>query len=104
MPHISNPAKEKAKEEEIPRIPFPPPVLHYETSFEHKTHAIIKNIKFKLPSKYTNLKTEMSKALYDNLPVINRSEFQPTVSETNTTSVIVNTPISENYLRKKSVK
>lgn len=28
--------------------------LHYETSFEHKQHAVIKNIKFKLPSTYTN--------------------------------------------------
>ncbi|XP_044257960.1 zinc finger protein 2-like [Tribolium madens] len=29
--------------------------IHYETSFEHKKHAIIKNIKFKLPPNYTNL-------------------------------------------------
>ncbi|GJQ68883.1 hypothetical protein Trydic_g6078 [Trypoxylus dichotomus] len=29
--------------------------LHYGTSFEHKTHAVIKNIKFKLPKEYLNL-------------------------------------------------
>lgn len=37
--------------------PFSTPPLHYETSFEHKKHAVIKNIKFKLPSNYTNIKT-----------------------------------------------
>lgn len=31
--------------------------IHYETSFEHKKHAVIKNIKFKLPSHYLNTKT-----------------------------------------------
>lgn len=35
--------------------PFKDP-LHYETSFDNKQHAVIKNIKFKLPAKYTNLK------------------------------------------------
>lgn len=37
--------------------PFSAPPLHYETSFEHKKHALIKNIKFKLPPNYTNIKT-----------------------------------------------
>lgn len=37
--------------------PFSNSPLHYETSFEHKKHAAIKNMKFKLPQKYTNIKS-----------------------------------------------
>lgn len=29
-------------------------VLHYETSFQNRKHAMIKNIKFKVPEQYTN--------------------------------------------------
>lgn len=36
--------------------PYSTAPLHYETSFEHKKHAVIKNIKFKLPPKYINLR------------------------------------------------
>ncbi|KAI4457784.1 finger putative transcription factor family-related [Holotrichia oblita] len=41
------------KPSEILKSDFLP--LHYGTSFEHKTHAVIKNIKFKLPKEYLNL-------------------------------------------------
>lgn len=37
---------------------------HYETSFEQKKHAIIKNIKFKLPAKYTNLKSTPNSSIH----------------------------------------
>lgn len=47
---------EKVSTEICQKILSPSP-LHYETSFEHKKHAVIKNIKFKLPSHYINTKT-----------------------------------------------
>ncbi|ENN73909.1 zinc finger protein 239 isoform X1 [Dendroctonus ponderosae] len=31
------------------------PLAHYETSFQNRKHAMIKNIKFKVPARYTNL-------------------------------------------------
>lgn len=43
--------------EKAPNDLFSTPPLHYETSFEHKKHAVIKNIKFKLPPHYINTKT-----------------------------------------------
>lgn len=46
---------EKVSTEICQKILSPP--LHYETSFEHKKHAVIKNIKFKLPPHYINTKT-----------------------------------------------
>lgn len=50
-------ANEKESNEIYQKIltPFSGPPLNYETSFEQKSHAVIKNIKFKLPAKYTNL-------------------------------------------------
>lgn len=30
------------------------PKIHYETSFQNRKHAMIKNIKFKVPAKYTS--------------------------------------------------
>lgn len=40
--------------------------IHYETSFEQEKHAIIKNIKFKLPAKYTNLKSKPNNITLNN--------------------------------------
>ncbi|XP_018572363.1 zinc finger protein 2 [Anoplophora glabripennis] len=34
--------------------PYPAPPIHYETSFQNRKHALIKNIKFKVPIQYTN--------------------------------------------------
>ncbi|CAG9765236.1 unnamed protein product [Ceutorhynchus assimilis] len=71
-----------------PELIFPSPpqnvsslssVHHYETSFQNKKHAMIKNIKFKVPEQYTN----SFKAISTNNNVSSDdSEFQ--------TSVIVN--------------
>ncbi|KAJ8977707.1 hypothetical protein NQ317_005440 [Molorchus minor] len=33
---------------------YPTPPIHYETSFQNRKHAMIKNIKFKVPIQYTN--------------------------------------------------
>lgn len=45
--------------------------LHYETSFEHKKHAVIKNIKFKLPPEYINLKSDCTSTVKPLEPVQN---------------------------------
>lgn len=42
------------------------PPLHYETSFEEKKHALIKNIKFKLPSTYTNIAEKIPESCMEN--------------------------------------
>lgn len=59
--------------------PFSTPPLHYETSFEHKKHAVIKNIKFKLPPHYINTKTnDILSEITPLKPVsnVNLSEFK----------------------------
>lgn len=57
--------------------PFSTPPLHYETSFEHKKHAVIKNIKFKLPSNYTNIKTgDVLSEITPLKPVTNVNEMK----------------------------
>jgi uncharacterized Zn-finger protein len=78
--------------------PFPPPPLHYETSFEHKKHAIIKNIKFKLPPNYTNLK--VNDTLRDVVPVhrelSNNNNQELKTIQNAATSVIVNSNLNPN--------
>lgn len=76
--------------------PFSTPPLHYETSFEHKKHAVIKNIKFKLPSHYINTKTNdilseitpLKPVTNVNLNEIKGSDKNGTYAELKTVDVI----------------
>lgn len=82
--------------------PYPRPI-HYETSFEHKKHAIIKNIKFKLPPNYMNLKVNDVIPLKpakinvkDNeLSNNNNSYTELKTVQNATTSVIVNSNLNQ---------
>lgn len=63
--------------------PFSTKPLHYETSFEHKTHATIKNMKFKLPSNYLDYIKNNDRLMKEIIP---SKETKSTAA----TSVIVN--------------
>lgn len=76
--------------------PFTTAPLHYETSFEHKKHAVIKNIKFKLPPKYMNLKnnndilndiTPLQPVNNDNVTEVNLPDKNNTYAELKTVNV-----------------
>ncbi|XP_056635610.1 zinc finger protein 154-like [Diorhabda sublineata] len=62
--------------------------IHYETSFQNKQHAMIKNIKFKVPIQYTNQFKENGKVeeTKNDDCSLNFTELQPVAM----TSVIVN--------------
>ncbi|KAJ3666700.1 hypothetical protein Zmor_002134 [Zophobas morio] len=87
--------------------PYPTRPLHYETSFEHKKHAIIKNIKFKLPANYTNLKvndtlkdifplTSAKSSNVDSEASNNNSYSELKTVQNAATSVIVNSNLNQN--------
>ncbi|RZC40966.1 zinc finger protein 708-like [Asbolus verrucosus] len=86
--------------------PYPTRPIHYETSFEHKKHAIIKNIKFKLPPNYTNLKVNDTLKEVIPLKPVNNLDSELSNNNNNTytelktvqnaaTSVIVNSNLSQ---------
>ncbi|KAG5875965.1 hypothetical protein JTB14_034386 [Gonioctena quinquepunctata] len=60
--------------------------LHYETSFQNKKHAMIKNIKFKVPAQYTSNFSEREK----EKPVSSESKTYAELKPVAVTSVIVN--------------
>ncbi|EEZ98857.1 zinc finger protein 624 [Tribolium castaneum] len=70
--------------------------IHYETSFEHKKHAIIKNIKFKLPPNYTNLKPTNINFNVDTDLANNKTYTELKTVQNAATSVIVNSNLSQN--------
>ena len=63
---------DKDRDKNISKEPLSYPPINYGTSFEHKTHAVIKNIKFKLPPEYINLTNKID--LKDTTsPLVTRS-------------------------------
>lgn len=86
--------------------------INYETSFEQSPHAIIKNIKFKLPANYTNIRSTKSFSTVQPLePVPNVNADQELQSNEQEyielkpakTSVIVNSS-SDLHWRRRTVQ
>lgn len=80
------------------------PKIHYETSFQNRKHAMIKNIKFKVPAKYTNKFRESNnvtdKSIINNLNLNNNNNSNNDIVRGNSclesvaaTSVIVNNSV-----------
>lgn len=83
------------------------PKIHYETSFQNRKHAMIKNIKFKVPAKYTSKFRESNnvvvsdKSTSNNIININNNNCKGIIQSKNknslesvaATSVIVNNSV-----------
>lgn len=71
------------------------PKIHYETSFQNRQHAMIKNIKFKVPAKYTNKFRETNN--FPDKKINNNSnntlQDKVTLESVAATSVIVNNSV-----------
>lgn len=95
IPKLNSDIQNIRKSSEMLKNDFLP--LHYGTSFEHKTHAIIKNIKFKLPKEYLNLsnKDKDDTIFSQNVKVFeesreNNNDGNNIEPQSEVTSVIVN--------------
>ncbi|KAJ8933735.1 hypothetical protein NQ314_013828 [Rhamnusium bicolor] len=81
--------------------PYSTPPIHYETSFQNRKHAMIKNIKFKVPIQYTNNFKEIGgkntvseptdRVIQDTVNNNTYTELKPVAM----TSVIVNNNMSQ---------
>lgn len=86
------------------------PPIHYGTSFDQKTHAVIKNIKFKLPEKYVNLSNEdklLPLLVDENMTFEDEGRVYAelrTVNEENCASVIVNAANNDVHWRKRTTQ
>lgn len=78
------------------------PKIHYETSFQNRKHAMIKNIKFKVPAKYTSKFRESNNVTTDKAiinSINNNTSSDDIVQDRNSmesvaaTSVIVNNSV-----------
>lgn len=87
--------------------------INYETSFMQTPHAIIKNIKFKLPDNYTNIKsTKDFIGIKPLVPVANvdadkelsTNDLEYTELKPAKTSVIVNTSSSDLHWRRRTLQ
>ncbi|XP_066245059.1 zinc finger protein 723-like isoform X1 [Euwallacea similis] len=75
-------------------------VLHYETSFQNRKHAMIKNIKFKVPARYTNSLKTSTNNNPNGSDVSTKSSDQD--SHSSNTSVIVNNSCSDVHWRRRT--